>query len=95
MSSTPSAEGSELFLPYLPVKFDDEAGLIAAVLGSIARSRPLQTPDRAIADAEHQLALATRTVRSLAYFAGATDSGFVESIDAYVQADDYGMRVIL
>ncbi len=75
-------------LPFEPMDIPDAVGPQAEIINSLSQTGPELDPDQV-------LERSTRIVRSLAFLAGATEAGFVENIDAYMRAGDYGVRVVL
>lgn len=76
------------YLPFEPLSFPDAVGLTSKILEAVARREP-------DIDLNEQLERANRVTVALAFLAGATESGFVEQIDAYVHTGEYGVRVML
>jgi hypothetical protein len=76
------------YVPFDPVEPPNGVGLTAEVLRSVANREPN-------ADPALLWERANRIVTSLSFLSGAIESGFVDRIDAYVHAGEYGVRVVL
>jgi hypothetical protein len=74
------------YVPFEASQLPDEA--CYEIISSLAERNPE-------ASLEELVVRADRIVTSLSFLLGATESGFVDEIDAYVHAGDYGVRVLL